>query len=453
MSFPRFTRAIFLLASAGFALLLVFSIAKGIPDEFAPATRIALGVLICLSLITSRLPPGARLKLTFLCASTGLTLLVANAVLELADSPKTLSYAALSHNVPFDLRSRREVVVEMRANGLDAYPWVPGGLLGEAVLQIDGQEVYPMAGVSDSTTVFCNELGEYSIYHSDEHGFNNPMGIWKQDRIDIVAIGDSFTHGGCVQPGANAADLIRQSYSNTLNLGASGTGTLEQLAIMKEYLGALKPKAVLWFFYEDNDLDNSVDAYEYWQRNSVLKRYLEGEYRQGLIEHQPNIDRELRTLVDKRLSEPKAEIFKSPLALKIVILSQLRHRLLRTYQRVRGCDAPPEVLELFERTVKEGRDYVNSLGSDLYFVYLPAWERYGDPDNICIYGDYDTKFYDQVIAVSKDAGIPVIDVKAAFDSHPDTLSLFPFRVRSHYNEAGYKLVAETVLKSIFLEDR
>ena len=39
-------------------------------------------------------------------------------------------------------------------------------------------------------------------------------------------------------------------------------------------------------------------------------------------------------------------------------------------------------------------------------------------------------------------------VKQAFDDHPDPLSLFPFRLFGHYKEAGYKLVADTVLESL-----
>ena len=45
--------------------------------------------------------------------------------------------------------------------------------------------------------------------------------------------------------------------------------------------------------------------------------------------------------------------------------------------------------------------------------------------------------------------IPIIDLyKDLFSGHPDPKSLFPFRTYGHYNEEGYRLVAETILDKI-----
>ena len=45
--------------------------------------------------------------------------------------------------------------------------------------------------------------------------------------------------------------------------------------------------------------------------------------------------------------------------------------------------------------------------------------------------------------------IPVIDILSkVFDPHPDPLSLFPFRINSHYNAEGYRLVAEAIGKRL-----
>ena len=44
--------------------------------------------------------------------------------------------------------------------------------------------------------------------------------------------------------------------------------------------------------------------------------------------------------------------------------------------------------------------------------------------------------------------IPIIDIHSkVFDSHPDPLSLFLFRMPGHYNAEGYKLVAEEIKKT------
>ena len=45
--------------------------------------------------------------------------------------------------------------------------------------------------------------------------------------------------------------------------------------------------------------------------------------------------------------------------------------------------------------------------------------------------------------------IPIIDIhNEVFKTHPDPLSLFPFRIAGHYNAEGYRLVAEAIRKQL-----
>ena len=55
------------------------------------------------------------------------------------------------------------------------------------------KEIYPLAGISNSETINCNENGEYSYFTSDRFGFNNPDTEWDKKNklitiIDISAI-------------------------------------------------------------------------------------------------------------------------------------------------------------------------------------------------------------------------------------------------------------------------
>lgn len=49
-----------------------------------------------------------------------------------------------------------------------------------SVLTSQYEEFLPVAGMATTTTVFCNESGEYVVYESDEHGFHNPRGMGTQ---------------------------------------------------------------------------------------------------------------------------------------------------------------------------------------------------------------------------------------------------------------------------------
>jgi len=78
--------------------------------------------------------------------------------------------------------------------------------------------------------------------------------------VDIVAVGDSFTMGYCVASEANFVARIRSVNKKTLNLGWAGTNSVFHFAVIKEFLGDLRPKNVLWVYYEGDDLDHITDT-------------------------------------------------------------------------------------------------------------------------------------------------------------------------------------------------
>jgi hypothetical protein len=54
----------------------------------------------------------------------------------------------------------------------------------------------------------------------------------------------------------------------------------------------------------------------------------------------------------------------------------------------------------------------------------------------------------------RDLNIPVIDIhQEVFTDHPDPLSLFPFRLRSHYNVEGYSEVAKAIVSGVIGEQK
>ena len=183
-----------------------------------------------------------------------------------------------------DFRSKRRVIEDFRKQGIDAVHALPAwhvrdndtllelqkdGIMKSRV-EINGTEVLPLTGVANKLTVLCNEGGDYITYYSDRHGFNNPQDVWDKSPADVVAVGDSFTQGWCVTPNKNFVALIRQRYPATINLGIEGSGPLVALAAIKEYAQSLKPKVVLWFYYEANDLSDLDNE----RRSALLLAYM-----------------------------------------------------------------------------------------------------------------------------------------------------------------------------------
>ncbi len=124
--------------------------------------------------------------------------------------------------------------------------------------------------------------------------------MWNAETAIIAALGDSFTHGSCVERDLNLVGRMAEfQKSSVLNLGMGGNGPLLMLATLVEYLPAVRPEAVLWVYYEGNDLPDL----KFEKRFAVLHRYLEPGSSQDLWERQSEIDAAGRALVEDGLAE------------------------------------------------------------------------------------------------------------------------------------------------------
>jgi len=358
----------------------------------------------------------------------------------------------------FDTRSRLQVIQDMRARGINAFPDVfpmvlfePGsGVSIQSSLASNGEEFLPVAGMAMTTTVFCNESGEYVVYESDEHGFHNPRGIWAKQSAEIVALGDSYTHGVCVPSDKGFVAVVRSQHPDTINLGVNGHGPLTSLATLKEYGPLLKPKIVLWFYYEGNDL-RDLDGGE--KNSPLLRKYLTSSFSQHLFARQAEIDEKLRTFLDTAMAKAAAPVSFE----KVLKLQHLRQAVqlfydrrpaeqglsaeLLEYLRHTGAPAAPEDLQLFEEILAEAQATASAWHGQVVFVYLPTWERYRVPETA-------SQDRDKVLNIVDRLHLPLVDLHPVFNAQSDPLALFPFRRYAHYNAAGHKLVGEEVIRQL-----
>ena len=402
-------------------------------------------VMATLLFAFSRLRPVYKVNAAMACISLAVPIYGAEILL-----PTELAYTL---GIESDNRTLLEAVNGFRQNGADAVPTIaPRDLLKphddgtlRSVINNSGTEVLPLGGISNKLTIFCNETGKYITYDSDEHGFHNPTGIWNSDRLEIATVGDSFAHGWCVPSETHFVALLRKYHPITLNLGMGGSGPLLELAALKEFLPPLRPKIVLWFYYETNDLTDLRDE----QKSALLMRYLRSNFTQGLSRRQREIDQALLDFVEQRrksLDEQKLTRKAQTLAdnlWSVIALSNLRLKLGAIYGRTtyKLQTAEKADFDLFRDVLLEAKVTVNQWSGLLYFVFLPAWERYANPQPA--HNDRAP-----VLDLVSRLQIPIIDLHPAFQAQRDPLSLFPSRRFGHYNETGYELVAREVLKAI-----
>lgn len=441
MTGRRLSNAIIIGVVGFLGFLLAYTLIKQAPSY----NIVTLVFLLCVTFASLRLNQVHKAKFVVFLVSIGISLLAAEVILTLwplQSARQAPGLAALAgEEFPIDTRSVIEIIEDFRNDGVDAYPAITARLVSIGNFTLSSREFLPLAGIANKTTVLCNEVGTTVIYESDEHGFNNPQGIWGRDRLDFAAVGDSYIHGLCVDSDRTAVSLIRNVHENTLNLGLIGAGPLMELGIVKEYLVYLKPQVVLWFYFEGNDLDDLTFELSVAQ----LRKYSETDYRQNLMVNQSQIDRALAHHITLK---SVAGTFGKLSAFDILQLDELRNRIFRV-AGVCPTDTAEKRLSDFERILTDAKVQVQSWGGELFFVYLPTWERYSGYTGDCGAKRFmaAAQLHDQVVAVAASAGLPVIDIKDAFDAHPDPLALWPFRKNGHYNEDGNRLVAETVLSA------
>ena len=104
---------------------------------------------------------------------------------------------------------------------------------------------------------------EKSVIQMDDQGFcNPPRDSYQQAKIDIIAIGDSFTW--CVNSKPQAiwiSQIGELSGLSVYNLGRAGVGPYAYLQILKHFGLSKRPDYVVMNIYEGNDL-RDTDRYQ-----------------------------------------------------------------------------------------------------------------------------------------------------------------------------------------------
>jgi hypothetical protein len=293
----------------------------------------------------------------------------------------------------------------------------------------------PLSSLSNSETIYCNENGYYSIDKSDRYGFNNPDNEWDTEEIEYLLVGDSYTHGACVNRPNDISSVLRNlSNKSVLNLGMSGNGPLIEYATLREYLNT-NVKKVLWIYFEGNDLRNIEDE----KKNNILIKYLKDlNFTQNLKFKQNDIDSLLSNLIKEIEIEIEKERERQNFKFKLIKFIKIYNTRHSISPAPTPAPTPAPSLE-FKKTLQLTKVLTNKNNSKLYFVYLPEYNRYKT--------SYNNTNYNLIKNIVTELKIPFIDIhKEGFEKEQNPLKLFPFEQHGHYNVEGYKKVAETIYK-------
>lgn len=338
-----------------------------------------------------------------------------------------------------DERPKAKLVEDLRQQGQDIYSsafpslfLIPSGADGSVRSPLSGLrgELMPLGGIAKSRAVLCNEAGPWVIHNTDRHGFDNPDSVW-DTKIQTVLLGDSFTQGMCVDEKRSFAGLLGDALPGVVNLGMGGNGPLFMLASLVEYARPLKPRDVVWFYFEGNDMNDLTVE----KRSPLLMHYLDDKTQQNLIDRADEIRRALIAHIDSASSSGKAtgemSISWRLKAFRFLTLTETRIRFGLTAAQMTPPDYP-----LLDHVLDKANSLTTQWGGRLTLVYLPSWTSLMDgkrsPD------------WEKLNTIAKRLNLPVIDMQTVMAAQPDIKALFPLHGPGHYAEPGHRLVAETV---------
>jgi hypothetical protein len=375
-----------------------------------------------------------------------------------ANSRPAVSFLGARH----DSREWLHALYDLRAAGIAAYPIVSAEVYAQDFRPTgDATALLPLAGLSHTTTTFCNELQEFIVFRSDRYGFRNDDRIWNA-KPSVMLVGDSYAQGACVPDAATIpAELARRGFP-TVSVAYNSNGPLAELASLVEYGPLVRPPLVVWLYHEGNDPTDLGREMEV----AILRRYFEPDFRQGLARRQSEIDQTIRGALDAR-----PEIRKVADAAKhhwsvggLLALRNTRAFAVNVARIVLGwADAPkqttPELddavgaripdqrLSDIEIALTRAKEVVATWGGRLIFAYVPASERYRFPSLPAVAEL--AKDQAEVVQIAASLGLPVIDLHAALSAMPAPARLYPVATWPvHLNPEGYRVVAAVIAREL-----
>ena len=123
-------------------------------------------------------------------------------------------------------------------------------------------------------------------------------------------------------------------------------------------------------------------------------------------------------------------------------LSQLRKWLRWKIRKGSNIDS---ALPFLRKILAKADTLTRSWGGTLYFFYLPGYEA--------SYESSTDSYREKVLGIVREIKIPYVDIFTVIADQSAPHANFPYRLPGHYNEHGYRLLAEQLAKRLAADNR
>jgi hypothetical protein len=288
----------------------------------------------------------------------------------------------------------------------------------------------------------------------DKNGFRNERDLTS---ADIAVIGDSYVESQ-MMPSARLATtrLAALTKQTVANLGQSGYGPQQELAVLKRYALPLHPKTIVWIFYEGNDL---LDARDYLNRGEALKATwgrTDGFWYRSFARNSLSwLTRTFQSCVpnpNEELHVARATIVDSTGKPQRLYVKGLSVSVHLSTQELNGLQETGAILEEAYRLVQqEGHRFMVVFAPHTYRVYteIAHFEGMNGRATWPTVNDLPNRLRDIVASISPE--IDYLDLTPALRSAARENTLVFFPDDTHWTAEGHRVVAAALAEAVTSE--
>jgi PAS domain S-box-containing protein len=289
----------------------------------------------------------------------------------------------------------------------------------------------------------------------DKDGFRNDQDLAS---ADIAVIGDSYIESQMMpSPMLATTRLAGITQKTVANLGQSGYGPQQELAVLKRFGVPLHPKVVVWVFYEGNDL---LDAQKYTETASLLRSELSPMEMAWDRSFTKNALSWLMRLVRGCVPEQKI-----PAVPATVLDSEGKEHRLYVKGRSSSLSLTKQDLDAFKHSVaaiEEAYRLVHKEGARLIVVFAPtAFRVYHDIASFEMGGERTTppwvlddlpdRLRKMISEISP--GISYLDLTPALKSAARNNTPVFLYDDTHWSSKGHQVVAEALAGALTVDTK
>ncbi len=291
------------------------------------------------------------------------------------------------------------------------------------------------------------ESGFYElIYATDKKGFReNQNNLY--EKTDFILLGDSFTMSVCQnKPYDLKSQLINFNDNITyLNLGLAGDNYVKQLITLLNASKNTKFDNLIWFFYEGNDYNDTLEKIEYYKEN-----YYPNHIQQKKI-LEPNTEKNYYKLTyDYEITN----LYK----LKVFI-AEITSGLSSLLKYFKNFENLLNIKEYNEALIIANEYLDEKKVKNKFIYYIPSWQK------LTNYKSIKSKLFDnnpQIIQlnnlkmsvkeIAEKNGFIFLDGEQIFMNLEDPLKVFYYNLNTHFNRLGYRLMAQDLYNKILINN-